>query len=353
MPRTAITLIKAHTGKWSLLAGPDIPLQEQTAEFRKMRGLQSHEKLAEYRFQESDGGAFALKFRTPEEQKVHDQRRADELAKAQEAGKLVTLQQDAQAASKKAGDEAHKKYIEAHDKKALADPTRTGRPFTIVETVVAPQSPDEPAQPAPATIEQTNKAPEESGQSEPEPKPAQKPAKAPEKPKPAKPSTTSNAMNQILKNATSTVEKAVAIIGLTTGLAFGAKAGVQNSPLNGGTNNVIFATTNTYTGVSFGVGNSSMLALGFKFKCDGTNTSAITFTLDDTIGDGFWKTNTQRIAVTANGTNVVTLTTNISRNLGGNLGGIFQVRISTSENPNPVAGSVTNLIVDGFVKPGI
>jgi len=108
MARTAVTLGRTHEGKFVLIAGPDVSIVEQLSNWRKAKTSFVDEKLAELRFQESDGPMLIHRMRSPAQQTEHDQRRADETARAQEADKKLKAE-----AKKKADAERAKAKAEA------------------------------------------------------------------------------------------------------------------------------------------------------------------------------------------------------------------------------------------------
>ncbi len=131
-------------------------------------------------------------------------------------------------------------------------------------------------------------------------------------------------------------------------LTLGVNAGQQPTTLNGGTNNVAAASTNTYggSGVAFATANSSVLSLQATFSCNGTNAQAVTLVLDSSNDNANWQTSTLRWPITANGTNTVTAVTNLS------VGGQQVTRAHLVENPNATV-AVTNLTLTGWTKSGI
>lgn len=79
--RTAITLAKTHSGKWSLVSGPDVSMLEQKAEFRAFRPLKAHKDFAEVIYQENDGHRETIRLLTPKAlAKLQNQNEADEAA---------------------------------------------------------------------------------------------------------------------------------------------------------------------------------------------------------------------------------------------------------------------------------
>lgn len=78
MARTATTIGKTHKGDWEILATPDVPIQDQLAKFRALRGEQAHAKYALIQYQDSDGAAVKLNLRTPDAQKAHEAKREAE-----------------------------------------------------------------------------------------------------------------------------------------------------------------------------------------------------------------------------------------------------------------------------------
>ncbi len=136
---------------------------------------------------------------------------------------------------------------------------------------------------------------------------------------------------------------------LAIGIAKTANAGQQNTVFNGGTTNqytfVAGAATNTPL-VEITTKDSTSIALSFKLRCDGANSTAQTFRFDAGDGAGNWVTNALTpMSVTPNGTSWVTARTNL------NVHGAPSIRVRVIENPG--AGAITNLLINAWSKPGI
>src|SRR5438309_313139 len=116
--RTAITLGKTHDGKWEMLADPGVPMLKQFEDFRRQRGLTSHDKYSLLVYQESDSEAQEIRLRSPAEQKAHDERRA---AEADASQKLSKEQAEAAAKAAKEAEERRTKEHAETIKKANAE----------------------------------------------------------------------------------------------------------------------------------------------------------------------------------------------------------------------------------------
>lgn len=108
MPRTAITLAKDHSGKWSLVSGPDVPLPTQLKAFRETRVSPAHAKVSEFLYQESDGFALSHKMLSADEHKRREEARKAELEAAQKIGEgQKKAEQEKEAKRIKANEDAH------------------------------------------------------------------------------------------------------------------------------------------------------------------------------------------------------------------------------------------------------
>ena len=110
MARTAITLAKAHNGKWTILGNPEDSLLEQKKNFRQMRGDKAHEKYIAVIYQESDSPAENIRLITPAEKEQQTAARAAALAEAGEKkseSPVKTEEQIAFEANEKAAAEAN------------------------------------------------------------------------------------------------------------------------------------------------------------------------------------------------------------------------------------------------------
>lgn len=114
------------------------------------------------------------------------------------------------------------------------------------------------------------------------------------------------------------------------------------TPINGGTNTVANATTNTYSFTIPLLGQGDVV-IQPVFKLTGSGTSAVAFTFDSSADGTNWHTGTLVLSVTAAGTSTVTAQTNWTVNALGYL------RLNTVGNPN--ATTVTNLNVLLATKP--
>lgn len=149
MPRTAVTVAKTHKGDWKLLAHPDVPLPDQNQLFKSFLGKKSHEQFAYVQIQESDGLKRHINLLTPADGKKHEERRASELLKAIEAGKLekeAAEKREALIAESLAKE--HADTIEAlnklSEKKPSGPPPRRPPAPGNAETDSAPQTSQQP-----------------------------------------------------------------------------------------------------------------------------------------------------------------------------------------------------------------
>ena len=143
----------------------------------------------------------------------------------------------------------------------------------------------------------------------------------------------------------------VALIGLLAALAIPqtAAAGIQNSILNGGTNNVPAATTNNYQAVitPFTFATTTKGWIGLTAACSGASTATYDATFDTSVDGIKWQTNAFQIRLTGNGT--ASVTTNYAIPAG------FlapQVRLATWANTNAATTVLTNLNVSAFSGNG-
>ena len=67
-----------HKGVEELIYGPSVPLAQQNKEVRKLLAMKSHPEFAAIQYQEQDGEAQILKFRTPAAQAAHEKKLAME-----------------------------------------------------------------------------------------------------------------------------------------------------------------------------------------------------------------------------------------------------------------------------------
>jgi len=85
--RTAIISGLTHAGKGVLISGKEVPLLKQLEIFNTFRKGAitngAHPEFKEVSYQENDGYEQLLTFRTPEDQKKHESRRAEEKARHQ------------------------------------------------------------------------------------------------------------------------------------------------------------------------------------------------------------------------------------------------------------------------------
>jgi hypothetical protein len=123
MPRTAVTLAKTHKGEWKLLAHPDVSIVKQLQDFRSILGERSHKEFSLIQLQESDGHVRQVRLRSLDEQKAHDDLRADELKKAKEASEVeAKAEAKRKKQEQKARDEAHKAELERLEKQIPSKP---------------------------------------------------------------------------------------------------------------------------------------------------------------------------------------------------------------------------------------
>jgi hypothetical protein len=120
---------------------------------------------------------------------------------------------------------------------------------------------------------------------------------------------------------------------------------LQATTLNGGTNNVATATTNTSFAVIMPCVRSTVIAPQVTFKLNGAGTDTIVFKFDHSVDGSNWKSAGTSLSVAANGTTLVTGNTSIAA------GGIGYIRLSTVENPS--SSSVTNLVLKYATKNGL
>ncbi len=76
--RTAITISRTHSGKWSLVGTPDDSLLDQKKAFRALRASKSHKDFSEVVYQESDGHREIIRLLTLEAaEKIEKQAASD------------------------------------------------------------------------------------------------------------------------------------------------------------------------------------------------------------------------------------------------------------------------------------
>lgn len=114
--------------------------------------------------------------------------------------------------------------------------------------------------------------------------------------------------------------------------------------LNGGTNNVAAASTNTYiSGTTFTTTKSSTINIDVRIKLDGAGTAGVPIWFDGSIDNSNWVTNgILGITLTAAGTATVVASTNL------NTLGFAYVRVGRVGNLN--AQNVTNITIKAFAK---
>jgi hypothetical protein len=111
--------------------------------------------------------------------------------------------------------------------------------------------------------------------------------------------------------------------------------------IDGGTNNVAAATTNTVS-YTIATTRNQFVAVQPVFKLTGSGTSAVVFKFEESLDRTNWVTSSLSVSVTAAGTSTVsgigTLTVN----------GVGWLKLVTIENPN--ANAVTNLTLIAATK---
>ncbi len=114
------------------------------------------------------------------------------------------------------------------------------------------------------------------------------------------------------------------------------------TPLNGGTNNVPAATTNTY---NFPITMTKFEDVFIQpvFKLNASGTTPAVFTFDESADNTNWVTRTSTLTITPAGTTTVTGRTNITVKSAG------YSRLGTVENSGSAA--ITNLLVLRALKP--
>jgi hypothetical protein len=117
------------------------------------------------------------------------------------------------------------------------------------------------------------------------------------------------------------------------------------SSLNGGTNAVAAASTNSVTTPTFTVAYSSDIALQPSFKLQGSGTSAVVFKFDTSLDGTVWQAASFNISITPAGTALVTKVVSTA------IGSTPYVRLSSIENPNATA--ITNLMLNATMKRGL
>lgn len=96
MSRTSITTGKTHAGEDVLISGRSVPIVEQLAAFRKLRGQPAHDRFCLVALQESDGAEQIIRFLTPEEHAERKKRRESEMAALRQQAPKYLLKQEPQ-----------------------------------------------------------------------------------------------------------------------------------------------------------------------------------------------------------------------------------------------------------------
>lgn len=136
---------------------------------------------------------------------------------------------------------------------------------------------------------------------------------------------------------------AVSLLAATITAQAQFQSGLQSTILNGGTNNIASAATNTYLNATFTGTRASHLLVEAVFSCTASNGASVTIRFDGSLDNSNWETNAINAwAITANGTSTVLKSTNLDM-----LGFPF-IRAEVVENPGPAA--VTNLVLRAFEK---
>ncbi len=115
--------------------------------------------------------------------------------------------------------------------------------------------------------------------------------------------------------------------------------------LNGGTNNVAAATTNTYSLPSFPVIYGKEVSFLVSAQMAANTNTDLVFVFDRSVDAVNWETNTFSLTLTCNTTNQSQLGTNF------NAGGYPFYRLDSIQNPN-TQSATTNVIVKSVYKRG-
>ena len=138
---------------------------------------------------------------------------------------------------------------------------------------------------------------------------------------------------------------ALAALALTAGAALAQTYSAQ-TVMDGGTNGTPAATTGTYStgGYAMDVRKQQIIPILFSFKCGATNAGTVVLKFERSLDNSTYDaTHVFTLTATANGTNVVTIATNLTLN------GFGWVRLKTVANTNNVAGT-TNMVLQYGIK---
>lgn len=117
--------------------------------------------------------------------------------------------------------------------------------------------------------------------------------------------------------------------------------------MNGGTNNVATTATNTYTGKNLVMEKRVETGVLLSYAGNAADTGDVTFVfqraVEQAVANATWSTVEQRVTLAANGTNTVSLVTNI------NAGAVGHLRLRYIENA--CTNAITNVVVKYSLKP--
>lgn len=148
------------------------------------------------------------------------------------------------------------------------------------------------------------------------------------------------------------MKQLIRLIGIAFCFAMALCASAQSSVYSAqslmaaGTNGVGANTTTTYSTSAYvvDVRKQKNTAILLSFTCGGTNASTITLTWERSLDGSFYDTTSTFVhTVAANGTNTVTVGTNITLNGWG------YYRLKTIANPNATVG-LTNITLQYSIK---
>lgn len=117
--------------------------------------------------------------------------------------------------------------------------------------------------------------------------------------------------------------------------------------LSGGTNNVATTATNTYTGKNLILDKRTETGVLLSYRGNAADTGNVTFVfqraVEKSVADATWSTVVQRVVLAADGTNVVSVVTNL------NAGAVGHLRLRYIENA--CTNAITNVVVKYSLKP--
>jgi len=143
-------------------------------------------------------------------------------------------------------------------------------------------------------------------------------------------------------------KKFLVLVSILTLLAvIPARAGLQVTDINGGTNNVGGAATKVYAGSGqlFAAHNAQQLGVFISYSVISAGTSNNVVQFSSSVDNSNWVTNSSLMTILSTGT--ATVRTNFSINTGG----IPFWRVESVQNVN--AAAITNLTIYGYTKPGL